>query len=126
MFWLVFKIRRFFRRSFRVGRVKLFFSDEECFEEDLLKRSRRSLRFRKFFKVGVVFSLRVDVVFMLKFVDIKVVFVERGRLYSLWVSDGEGFVVLVSYRFFEYKLFLVFLDVREYEWIVKFVSGFWI
>ncbi|XP_044622115.1 ankyrin repeat domain-containing protein SOWAHB [Equus asinus] len=124
--WPAPKIRRSLRRSSRAGRAKLSSSDEECLEEDLLKRSRRPPRSRKPSKAGAVSSPRVDAALMLKPADIKVALAERGRPHSSWAPDGEGPAALVPHRPSEHKSSLVPLDAREHEWIVKLASGSWI
>ncbi|XP_058403292.1 ankyrin repeat domain-containing protein SOWAHB [Diceros bicornis minor] len=124
--WPAPKLRRSHRRSSQAGRAKVSSSDEECFEEDLLKRSRRPPRSRKPSKAGALFSPRVDAALTLKPADIKAAVTEQGRPYSSWAPGGEGPAAWVPHRPSEHKSSLVPLDAREHEWIVKLASGSWI
>lgn len=122
--WPVPRLRRSLRRSSRAGRARLSSSDEECLEEDLLKRSRRPPRSRKPSKAGAVSSLRVDAALTSKLVDIKAA-TEQGPPHSPWALGGERPAAFVHHRSSEHKSSLVPLDAREHEWIVKLASGTW-
>ncbi|XP_019062419.1 ankyrin repeat domain-containing protein SOWAHB [Fukomys damarensis] len=111
------KPRRSLKRSPRAGRAALSSSDEECLDEDSLKRTRRPPRPRKPSKAGAVPSPRVDVALTPKL---------PGRPHSWRVPSGEGPAALVPHRAFEHKSSLVPLEAREHEWIVKLASGSWI
>lgn len=124
--WPAPRLRRSFRRSSQVGRAKLSSSDEECVEEDFLKRSRRPPRSRKPSKAGAVSSPRVDAALTTKPAHIKAAVVERGPLHSLWTPGREEPVALVPHKPSEHKSSLVPLDAREHEWIVKLATGSWI
>ncbi|XP_026943439.1 ankyrin repeat domain-containing protein SOWAHB [Sagmatias obliquidens] len=124
--WPVPKLRRSLRRSSRTERAKLSSSDEECLEEDLLKRSRRPPRSRKPSKVGAMSSPRVDAALTPKPADIKATVVECGHPHSSWAPGGERPAALIPPRSSEHKSSLVPLDAREHEWIVKLASGSWI
>ncbi|KAM8801314.1 ankyrin repeat domain-containing protein SOWAHB [Rhynchonycteris naso] len=124
--WPTPKLRRSLRRSSQAGRAKFSSSDEECLEEDLLKRSRRPLRSRKPSKAGAVSSPRVDAALTPKPADIKAAVAERGRLHSLWAPGRQEPAVLIPHRPSEHKSSLVPLDAREHEWIVRLATGSWI
>ncbi|XP_054447803.1 ankyrin repeat domain-containing protein SOWAHB [Pteronotus mesoamericanus] len=124
--WPAPKLRRSLRRSSGVGKAKSSSSDEECLEEDLLKRSRRPPRSRKPSKAGAVSSPRVDAALTPKPANIKGVAAERGRLHSLWAPGRQEPAALVPHRPSEHKSCLVPLDAREHEWIVKLATGSWI
>lgn len=124
--WPAAKLRRSLRLSSRAGRAKLSSSDEECLEENLLKRSRRPPRSRKPSKAGAVSNPRVDAALTPKPIDIKAAITERGRLHSLWAPGRQEPTALVPHRPSEHKSSLVPLDAREHEWIVKLATGSWI
>lgn len=123
--WPAPKLRRSLRRSSQAERAKLSSSDEECVEEDFLKRSRRPPRSRKPSKAGTVPSPRVDAALTTKPAHIKAA-IERGRVHSLWAPGREEAAALVPHRPSEHKSSLVPLDAREHEWIVKLATGSWI
>lgn len=112
--------------SSRAERSKLSSSDEECLEEDLLKRSRRPPRSRKPSRAGAVSSPKVDAALTPKRADIKAAVAERGRLHSLWAPGRQEPAALVPHRASEHKSPLVPLDAREHEWIVRLATGSWI
>ncbi|OWK13589.1 hypothetical protein Celaphus_00017371 [Cervus elaphus hippelaphus] len=124
--WPAPKLRRSLRRSSRAGRAKLSSSDEECLEEDLLKRSRRPPRARKPSRVGAMSSPRVDAALTLAHVDVKAATSERDHPCSWWAPGGDRPTALVPHRSSEHKSSLVPLEAREHEWIVKLASGSWI
>ena len=125
--WPAPKLRRSFRRSSRVGRAKSSSSDEECLEEDLLKRIRRPPRSRKPSKAGVAASSpRVDAALIPNPADIKAAVAEKSWLHSLWALGRQEPAALVPHRPSEHKSCLVPLDAREHEWIVKLATGSWI
>ncbi|XP_029782862.1 ankyrin repeat domain-containing protein SOWAHB [Suricata suricatta] len=124
--WPTPKLRRSLRRSSQAGRAKLSSSDEECLEQDLLKRTRRPLRSRKPSKAGAVSSPRVDAALTPKPADVKSAAAERCRPHTSWARGGEESAALVPHRRSEHKSSLVPLDAREHEWIVKLASGSWI
>ncbi|XP_036906893.1 ankyrin repeat domain-containing protein SOWAHB [Sturnira hondurensis] len=124
--WPAPKLRRSLRRSSQAGRAKSS-SDEECLEEDLLKRSRRPPRSRKPSKAGgAASSPRVDAALMPKSSDVKAAVVEKGQLHSWWAPGRQEPAALVPHRPSEHKSCLVPLDAREHEWIVKLATGSWI
>uniref|UniRef100_A0A8C3X3M6 Sosondowah ankyrin repeat domain family member B n=1 Tax=Catagonus wagneri TaxID=51154 RepID=A0A8C3X3M6_9CETA len=122
--WPVPKLRRSLRRSSLAGRARLSSSDEDCLEEDLLKRSRPRPRSRKPSKAGAACSLRVDAPLTSKLADFKAV-TEQGPPRSSWAPGGERPAALVHHRSSEHKSSLVPLEAREHEWIVKLASGTW-
>ncbi|XP_016062988.1 PREDICTED: ankyrin repeat domain-containing protein SOWAHB [Miniopterus natalensis] len=124
--WPAPKLRRSLRMSSRAERSKLSSSDEECLEEDLLKRSRRPPRSRKPSRAGAVSSPKVDAALTPKRADIKAAVAERGRLHSLWAPGRQEPAALVPHRASEHKSPLVPLDAREHEWIVRLATGSWI
>ncbi|KAB1282735.1 Ankyrin repeat domain-containing protein SOWAHB [Camelus dromedarius] len=124
--WPAPKLRRSLRRSSRAGRAKVSSSDEECLEEDLLKRNRRPPRSRKPSKAGTVSNPWVDAALTPKPADIKAAFAEPGCPHSPWAPGGERPAALVPHRSSDHKSSLVPLDAREHEWIVKLASGSWI
>ncbi|XP_074201794.1 ankyrin repeat domain-containing protein SOWAHB isoform X2 [Camelus bactrianus] len=124
--WPAPKLRRSLRRSSRAGRAKVSSSDEECLEEDLLKRNRRPPRSRKPSKAGTVSNPWVDAALTPKPADIKAAFADRGCPHSPWAPGGERPAALVPHRSSDHKSSLVPLDAREHEWIVKLASGSWI
>ncbi|MXQ83622.1 hypothetical protein E5288_WYG014517 [Bos mutus] len=125
--WPAPKLRRSLRRNSRAGRAKLSSSDEECLQEDLLKRSRRPPRSRKPSRVGAMSSPRVDAALTLAHADIKAAAAaERNHPHSWQVPGGDRLAALVPHRSSEHKSSLVPLDAREHEWIVKLASGSWI
>ncbi|KAM7156091.1 ankyrin repeat domain-containing protein SOWAHB [Molossus nigricans] len=123
--WPAPKLRRSLRLSSRAGRAKFSSSDEECLEEDLLKKSRRPPRSRKTSKAGAVSNPRVDAALTPKPTDIKAAVAERVWLHSLWAPGRQEPAALVPHRP-EHKSSLVPLDAREHEWIVKLATGSWI
>lgn len=125
--WPAPKLRRSLRRSSRAGRAKLSSSDEECLQEDLLKRSRRPPRPRRPSRVGATSSPRVDASLTVGHADIKAAAAaEQHRPHSWWAPGGDRPAALVPHRSSEHKSSLVPLDAREHEWIVKLASGSWI
>ncbi|XP_037002947.2 ankyrin repeat domain-containing protein SOWAHB [Artibeus jamaicensis] len=125
--WPAPRLRRSLRRSSQARRAKSSSSDEECLEEDLLKRSRRPPRPRKPSKAGAAASSpRVDAALIPKSNDIKAAVVEKGQLHSLWAPGRQEPAALVLHRPSEHKSCLVPLDAREHEWIVKLATGSWI
>lgn len=124
--WPAPKPRRSLRMSSRAERSKLSSSDEECLEEDLLKRSRRPPRSRKPSRAGAVPSPKVDAALTPKPADVKAAVAERGRLHSLWAPGGQEPAALVPHRASEHRSPLVPLDAREHEWIVRLATGSWI
>ncbi|XP_047712142.1 ankyrin repeat domain-containing protein SOWAHB [Prionailurus viverrinus] len=123
--WPTPKLRRALRRSSQAGRAKLSSSDEECLEQDLLKRTRRPPRSRKPSKAGAVSSPRVDAALTPQPADIKAAAAAEWRPHTPWAEGGEESAALVPHRP-EHKSSLVPLDAREHEWIVKLASGSWI
>ncbi|KAM6177408.1 LOW QUALITY PROTEIN: ankyrin repeat domain-containing protein SOWAHB [Erethizon dorsatum] len=124
--WPAPKPRRSLRRSSRAGRATLSSSDEECLDEDLLKRTRHPPRPRKPSKAGPGPSPRVDAALTPKLAGIKAAVAEPGRSHSWQVPSGEGPAASLPHRPFEHKSSLVPLEPREHEWIVKLASGSWI
>ncbi|EHB09513.1 Ankyrin repeat domain-containing protein 56 [Heterocephalus glaber] len=120
------KARRSLRRSPRAGKSTLSSSDEECLDEDLLKRTRCPPRLRKPSKAGAVPSPTVAAALTPKLAGIKAAVAETGWPHSWWVPSGEGAAALVPHRAFEHKSSLVPLEAREHDWIVKLASGSWI
>lgn len=124
--WPAPKLRRSRRRSSRAGRARLSSSEEECLEEDLLKRSRRPPRARKPSRVGAMSSPRADAALTLANAGVKAATSERDHPRSWWAPGGDRPTALVPHRSSEHKSSLVPLDAREHEWIVKLASGSWI
>lgn len=123
--WPAPRFRRSLRTSSRAGRARLSSSDEECLEEDLLKRSRRPPRSRKPSKAGAASSPRVDAALSPNPADMKAAAAGRGRLHSVWAPGRQAPAALVPHRP-EHKPSLVPLDAREHEWMVKLATGSWI
>ncbi|KAK2115867.1 hypothetical protein P7K49_006493 [Saguinus oedipus] len=124
--WPAPRLRRSLRRSSLAGRAKLSSSDEEYFDESLLRRSRRPPRSRKPSKAGTVPNPRVDAALSPKLAEVKAVEAEWDWRHSLWAPSGEEPAALAPHRTSEHKSSLVPLDAREHEWIVKLASGSWI
>lgn len=123
--WPAPRLRRSFRMSSLAGRAKWSSSDEECLEEDLLKRSRRPPRSRKPSKAGAASSPRLDAALTRTPADLRAAVAARGRLHSVWAPGGQAPAALVPHRP-EHKPSLVPLDAREHEWMVKLATGSWI
>lgn len=118
------KFRRSVRRSSRSGRTKSpSSSDEECLDEDLLKRSRRPPRSRKPSKAGALPSPRADVVLIQKLADANAV---ASQPHSSWAPSRDGSAALIPHRPSEHRSPLVPLDAREHAWIVRLASGSWL
>nr|XP_020035157.1 ankyrin repeat domain-containing protein SOWAHB isoform X2 [Castor canadensis] len=124
--WPVPRLRRSLRRSFRAGRAKLSSSDEEYFDENLLKRSRRPLRVRKPSKAGAMPSPWVDAALTQKLTGVKAVVAEQHQSHSMSVPSRNGPATSLPHRSPEHKSSLVPLEAREHEWIVKLASGSWV
>ncbi|XP_036193071.1 ankyrin repeat domain-containing protein SOWAHB [Myotis myotis] len=119
------RLRRSLRMSSWAGRAALSSSDEECPEEDLLKRSRRPPRSRKPSKAGAASSPRVDAALTPNPADVKAAVAARSRLHSVCAPGRQAPAALVPHRP-EHKPSLVPLDAREHEWMVKLATGSWI